>query len=264
MPNTRDIQLYDRFFALFKGEPGLGKSIAAHSFVDWPPTNGREGTYTFDFDFKMKPIYNYWKNVLHEERYFEYDNFTSLAPVFVKLEDLKRHCPYRTLIWDSVTSFADLTLDQQIEFRDPKKAKVVVAGGSIELNQIEDYGGEARAITRAHNTLKQISVEQNVNVIVVAHVLKSKTTNLKGITNESRVILTGGNKIAVKIPKDFDEMWHFDIDIDYENQRPKYIARTRHTGDDSARTSLPLDHKIEWTDQSLCRIIMKELNVTRI
>lgn len=262
--NTDDINIYDRFFCLFKGEPGVGKSAAAHSWIHCPQTDERKGSYTFDFDFKMKSVKNFFENILHEKQSFEYDTFNDLSRVFITLEEFKKYCPFKNLFWDSNSSFADLTLDQQIRFRAPNKAKITVVDGVVELNQIEDYGGEARAITRAHNTLKQISVDQKVNVIVMAHVFISKTTDYKGVTKISRVILTGGNKIAVKIPKDFDEMYHFDIDVNYETQAPNYIVRTRHTGDDSARTSLPLPNKIEWTNKSLFKIIQKELEVTRL
>jgi hypothetical protein len=245
--NTRDIKLDTRFFCLFKGDPGAGKSIAAASYPN---------PYFFDIDGRMKSVMNYWRP---RGREFEYDRYTNFQSVHRRLEEFVAYCPFETLVYDGITSGADDIIDEMIRTRDSGKKRVVRAG--IETAQIEDYGGESQGLKMIINLLKTISFRHNTNVIVTAHVLTTESTDLKSkVTTTSRTLLTAGKKVAAKLPKDFDEAYHFDVQSGFgPEDPPKYTIVTKNTGWDWAKTALPIPIRIDFTDGSLYDIIMKNL-----
>ena len=248
MPSSDDIKIDDRMFCLFKGDPGAGKSIAAASYPE---------PYFFDLDGRMKSVAAYWRP---KGRKFQYDTYTSFDPLYNKLEQLSTYCPYGTLVYDGITSGADQILDDMLAVRGTTNRKRIMAG-RIEKYQIEDYGGESRGLTMIMNKLKAISFQKNVHIIVTAHVLSVDTTDLKTKqTTTSRTLLTAGKKVAAKLPKDFDEAYHFDVQAGFgPEDMPKYTVVTRNTGQDWAKTALPLPLRIDFTDGSLYDIIMKHL-----
>jgi len=246
--NTKDIKIDKRFFCLFKGDPGTGKSIAAASYPK---------PYFFDMDGRMKSVVNYWRPRAKE---FEYDRFNSFYQVNHRLEEFYSYCPFETLVYDGITSGADQILADMLSTRD-KGAKKVLRGG-IEMYQIEDYGGESRGLQIVIDNLKAISFKHGINCIVTAHVLTTESTDLKSkVTTTSRTLLTAGKKVAAKLPKDFDEAYHFDVQANMEvGGDPKYTVVTRNTGWDWAKTALPIDTRIDFTNGSLYDLIMVQLN----
>jgi hypothetical protein len=252
---TEDVALDTRFFSLFKGDPGSGKSIAAASY---PGMFGNEkiGPYFFDNDGRMKSVVNYWRP---RGREFHYDRFDSFLALNKKLESFYIDCPYQTIVYDGITTGGDQILSDMISTRD-QSAKKKMRGG-IELLQIEDYGGESRGLQVIIDNLKAISFRHGVNVIVTAHVLTTESTDLKTkVTTQSRTLLTAGKKIAAKLPVHFDECYHFDVQSDMDVLAgPKYTIVTRNTGFDFAKTALPIPTRIKFTGGSLYDIIMSHL-----
>lgn len=246
--NTSNVALDSRLFCLFKGDPGSGKSVAAGSFPK---------PYFFDLDHRIKAVVNYWRPRGKE---FEYDHFSTTAAIISRLEDLKRYCPFETVVFDGITSSSDLLVSDMIGSREGNKKKIMKAG--IELAQIEDYGGESRGLTVILDGLVAISLLHNVHVIVTAHVLAVESTDLKTKkTTVSRSLLTAGKKIAAKLPKDFDEAYHFQVVDSMEmNAPPRYTCITKNVGADWAKTALPLPLQIDFTDGSLFGTIMAELS----
>lgn len=256
MPSTKDIALDTRFFCLFKGDPGTGKSIAAGSYPGHKddPTIG---PYFFDIDRRMKSVINYWRP---RGREFNYDHFDSFFQINDKLEQFLGYCPYHTLVFDGITQGGKLILRSAKALREGSKKKVMVAG--IEMSQIEDYGGEATGLDTIINNLQVISIKHGVNVIVTAHVLQTESTNIKNnVTTVSRSILTGGKKVAAGLPVAFDEAYHFDVQPNFDpNEMPKHTIVTHNVGEDWAKTALPLPLRIDFTGGSLYDEIMKHLS----
>jgi hypothetical protein len=246
--NTADVQLDQRLFCLFKGDPGSGKSIAAGSFPK---------PYFIDNDGRMKSVINFWRPRGKE---FEYDRFDDFLTTNRRLEELYISCPFETIVYDGITTGADIILKTMIETRDAG-AKKKLRGG-IELLQIEDYGGEDRGLTTIINNLKALSFKWNINVIVTAHILTVEQTDItKKVTSVSRTLLTAGKKVAAKLPVNFDEAYHFDVQtsMDMANPAPKYTIVTSNTGWDWAKTALGLPLRIDFTDKSLYDEIMKSV-----
>lgn len=250
-----DIPIDTRFFCLFKGDPGSGKSIAASSYPD---------AYFFDMDYRMKSIKTFW-TMQNTERArqilagLEYDRYTDFLSVNRRLEQFMGYCPFKTLVFDGITSGADVILNTMIATRDAG-AKRNVRGG-VELYQIEDYGGESRGLQTIIDNLKALSFRWELNVIVTAHILETAQTDLKSrITTVSRTLLTAGKKVAAKLPKDFDEAYHFDVQPSLDvSQPPRYTIITHNVGQDWAKTALPLPMRLDFTDAPLYDIIMAEL-----
>ncbi len=246
--NTKDLALDARLFCLFKGDPGAGKSIAAGSFPK---------PYFFDLDARIEAVVNYWRP---RGREFEYDRNMTVPEILNKLQGFKSYCPFETLVFDGITSAADDLISAMIGTRDAGKKKVV--RGGIELAQVEDYGGESRGLTQILSDLRYISLVHNVHVIVTAHVLTTESKDIKTkVVSVSRQLLTAGKKVAAKLPKDFNEAYHFDVQSPLEvDAMPQYTCITRHVGEDWAKTALPLPIRLNFTDGSLFDIIMDELS----
>lgn len=238
MPDMSTVKVGGPTLILMKGEPGLGKSIAA---VSYP-----KPLYVFDFEDKMDAVANYYRHVVKKPEVLNgltFDTYRSWDPAWLKLVQLGLGCPYKTVVWDSLTASAWLAIMSIVRFKGDGGKKV----GTIKVAGIEDYGGEAAALNNLIDqfiTLRQMGV----TVILTAHVLRIVEKPVGQAPVESRTLMTGGRKVAVGIPGYFHETYHFEVDT-IDPATPKYIARTTHTGDDFARTSLPLPGKFDWTNQ---------------
>lgn len=253
--NTKDLVVGDALFALFKGEPGTGKSIAAHSFP--------QPSYTFDLDRKMSSVKSFYPDID-----FEFDQFDDLIQLNRKLEEFRIRCPYRTIVFDSVTSLSQLAMRCMIKYRAPSPSSKTVRAG-VPGSEIEDYGGETNEINLVLDHLKAINISLRVNIVVTAHVIVVEHQSVGGkITNTSRSLVTAGRKIAAVIPTQFDEAYHFDVAVqggsmsmsDSSGDKPDYIVYTRHVGDDWARTALKIPTSFSWTDRNFYEILRKRID----
>lgn len=246
--NTKDIDLDTRFFCLFKGDPGSGKSIAAASYPK---------PYFFDIDRRLKSVVNYWRARGKE---FEYDPYDSPLDINRRLEEFIPYCPFETLILDSVTTWTRAIFKTAKNMRASNAKRIMHAG--VEQAQIEDYGAELNWWNTIIGNLKTISFKHNVNVIVTAHVLTSESIDLKSqVTKVSRKIVTAGKQTAAQIPVDFDEAYHFDVQSSVEvGGQPSYTIVTRNVGWDWAKTALPISTRVDFTNGSLYDIIMEQLS----
>ena len=84
-----------------------------------------------------------------------------------------------------------------------------------------------------------------INIILIAHVVQTEQKTLDGRTHISRTIVTAAKKPAIKIPANCDEVYHFN------RKGGKYGMLTQHTGDDFARTTLPLAEEIMFGDEAM-------------
>jgi len=247
MPTLDDVNL-DALFCMFKGEPGTRKSTQALSF----PTP----QYWFSWDRKMKALTIPRKLWGIDPKQITYDDYTDWNGAKLKLEQLQANCPYKTVIADSITACADQTLRQTLRLKHGKKRQSGQDAGKeiagIPVNEIEDYNAEAFALSELIALLKDIHTFHKVNVILIAHIIQVEYKSVTGSTHMSRTIVTAGKRIAAKIPAYCDEVYHFNIESSMVvGEGGSYGLLTEHTGDDFARTTLPLEHKISFGNDPL-------------
>lgn len=238
-------------YCMFKGEPGLRKSTQAVSFPG--------PQYWFSWDRKMSGIMipqALWGLMGRKPPHITVDDYDDWNAARKKLEELQVRCPYKTLVFDSLTSMADMTLRQTNKLKyGVTRASGAAAGklvGGIAVNEIEDYNAESSALQELIALSKDICIYHKVNVILIAHVVQAEYRNtVNNTTHVSRTIITAGKRVAPKIPAYCGEVYHFNIKKGFEAGKDSYSLLTTHTGDDFARTALPLPAEIVFGDEPL-------------
>jgi len=186
-----------------------------------------------------------------------FDDYDNWSKPKAKLEQFQLNCPYKTIVIDSITSMADMTLRQTVQMKYGKtRASGASAGkliAGIAVNEIEDYNAESSALNELMALTKDINNFHKVNVILIAHVVKAEYRDTtKNVTHISRQIVTAGKNVAAKIPAYCGEVYHFNIDKGMvEGGGGDYTLLTEHTGDDFARTALDLPSKVSFGDKPL-------------
>lgn len=254
MPTMDSID-FDSLFYMFKGEPGTRKSTCALSFPG--------PQYWFSWDRKMNNIALPMKKWGIDPKTVTYDDYDDWTKPRQKLEQFQTNCPYKTLVFDSLTSMADMTLRQTVRMKygitrqSGASAGKLIAG--IAVNEIEDYNAESAALQELIALAKDIKGFHKINVILIAHVVQAEYRNTANqTTHVSRTIVTAGKKVAPKIPAYCNEIYHFNIKRGMvEGQGGDYSLLTRHTGDDFANSSLELDREIVFKDNPLYETYIK-------
>lgn len=238
-----DAAKLEALFTMLKGEPGTRKSTVALSY----PTD----QYWFSTDQKMEALTLPMKRWGISPRSIHYDDYTDWNAADAKMKQLQLNCPYKTIVVDSITSSGD-TMTRQV-----KISKAASGGGKeiggIKVSGLEEFNAESNAFQEMIAKLKDIHKFHKVNVILIAHVLGvRKDDDSNKSTHHSRVIVTGAERIGAKIASYMTEVYHFNIDSAFEaDKEGQYALLTVHTGNDYARTSLPLPRKIIFNDQPL-------------
>jgi hypothetical protein len=246
---TMDSVNFDALYVMMKGEPGTRKSTQALSFPG--------PQYWFSWDRKMNGIYLPMKKWGIDPKTVTYDDYEDWAKGKTKLEQLQVNCPYKTIVIDSLTSMADMTLRQTMKLKygttrqSGATAGKLVAG--IAVNEIEDYNAESSAIQELIALTKDINAYHKVNIILIAHVVKAEYRDTtKKTTHISRQIVTAGKNVAAKIPAYCGEVYYFNIKKGFdESMGGDYSLLTEHTGDDFARTALGMPKEIVFGDKPL-------------
>lgn len=248
MPTLEGINL-DAQFTMFKGEPGTRKSTQALSY----PTP----QYWFSWDRKMRALVLPMKHWGIDPKLINYDDYDDWNNARARLEKMQSDCPFKTIVADSLTLCADAALRQTLKLKYGKvrqsgaEAGKTIAG--IAINELEDYNAEASALQELLALLKDIHAYHKVNIILIAHVIQADYKTVTGETHMSRTIVTAAKKIAAKIPAHCDEVYHFNIEKGWVEGGGggNYALLTEHTGDDFARTALPLPKKIVFGNDPL-------------
>lgn len=242
MANLNSVNI-DALFAMFKGEPGTRKSTQALSFP------GRQ--FWISTDRKMEAL------VLPAKRWgikltdIDYEDYTDWDSPKAKLKTFQLNCPYKTIIVDSITSIGDNMTNQV------KKNKGKDGGGkmigNIQVNGLEEYNAESAAFQELIELLKDIHAYHKIHVILIAHVVgQRKNDDSNKLTHHSRVIITGGDKISGKLASYMTEVYHFNVKPGFaETDEGEYGMFTSHTGNDYARTSLPLERYIAFNNNPI-------------
>jgi len=186
-----------------------------------------------------------------------YEDYQDWNKAEKKLKQLQTSCNYRTLIADSITSCGDSIMSQAKRLKSGGVRKSGAQSGKlvagIEVNELEDYNAEAAALLDMISILKDIHEYHGVHVILIAHVIQAEYRNTtNNTTHVSRQIVTAAKKVAAKVPAYCEEVYHFNIDRGFDvGGEGSYALLTEHTGDDFARTSLPLPKKIVFSNEQL-------------
>lgn len=248
---TLDQASIDVLFTMLKGEPGTRKSTQA---LSWPTPQ-----YWISTDQKMEALTLPMKRWGVNPREVQYDDYKDWTTPKAKLEQFQVNCPFKTIVVDSVTSIGDNMNRETIRFKrassgegEGGKGKKI---GNIYVPGIEEYNAEASAFQELIAILKDIHKFHKVNIILIAHVVgqRNKDNDTNKLTHHSRVIITGGDKISGKIASYMTEVYHFNIEADFnvDSGDGKFGLFTQHTGNDYARTSLPLERKILFNNEPL-------------
>lgn len=238
----------DHLYTLLKGEPGTRKSTEA---LTYPGPQ-----YWFSYDKKMESLVRPMRLFGIDPKSIQYDDYSDWDRARAKLEKLQVNCPFKTIIVDSITSMGDAVNRQTLKVKYGTTTRGgAEAGkriGGIAVNTIEDFNAETSAFQELIALTKDIHQFHKVNVILIAHVIQTDQKSPDGKTHFSRQLVTGGKKIAAKIPAYCTEVYHFNIKTEFEvGAGGKYSLLTEHTGDDFARTSLDLPGEIIFGSQNL-------------
>jgi len=229
-------------FCLFRGEPGTRKSSSALSFP--------KPIYYFDFDGKMEALGLPLRAWSINPKDVQFDSYTDWNSAKKKLELFQLNCSFKTIVIDSITSCADAINRQTLKIKGKDGGGKTIA--SIPVNSIEDFNAEDSALKELIALLKDIKSFHKINVILVAHVIQKEMKTADGKTHMSRVIVTAGKGIAQKIPAYCGEIYHFNIKTDFDiTKGGQYACLTVHTGDDMARSSLPVPAEIVFGNDPL-------------
>lgn len=244
MANLLDEFKIEALFSLFKGEPGLRKSTQALSYPG--------PQFWLSWDKKMRSLLLPMRAWGIKPQDIEYEDYSDWTKAEMKLKQLQTDCKYKTIIADSITSCGDSIMSQAKRLKGGTTRKSGQAAGKtiagIEVNELEDFNAEASALLDMISMLKDIHQYHKCNVILIAHVIQAEYRNTtNNTTHISRQIVTAAKKVAAKVPAYCEEVYHFNLDRGdsfVEGVEGNYALLTEHTGDDFARTSLPLPKKI--------------------
>ncbi len=245
MPTMFDVNMDDGLFTMLKGEPGTRKSTQALSY----PTP----QYWVSTDQKMEALTLPMKRWGINPRDISFDDYSDWDKAEVKLKSFQLNCPFKTIIVDSITSIGD-NITRQVRKQKTSgsdKGKMI---GSISVNGLEEFNAESGALGELIAILKDINKFHKVNIVLIAHVIGARKDNdANKFTHHSRIIVTGAEKISAKIPAYCTEVYHFNVEsaFDVDSGEGKYGLFTAHTGNDFARTSLPLDRRIIFNSDPL-------------
>lgn len=248
MPKTSDIVLGGNITAIFKGKTGTRKTCAAATFPG--------PVYFFDFDGRMDPV----KKMYGDRTDIEYDTYfpSDFIKVNAKWDRLMGGLDkYKTVVFDSLTTFADCALEFARCNRSGGKGKEMI-GGILPMSDISDFNVETSALTQLMYKLKLLSKSQKCHVILIAHVLEVNSTDIVTKTNTvTRTLLTAGKKIAEKFPAVFNEVYHFETKSQSPGVSPNITVYTDNAGIDFAKTALPLPIQMEIKDLKLYDVMVK-------
>lgn len=233
--------------ALFKGDPGTGKTIAAASYSE-----GKDDIYFFDLDQRIRPLVLHFahEDLRAYKKCIKFDTYSgerAWNDLCNKLDSLISYNPYAMLCMDSLTALSRMLISLMLIARGEAGKQKLKAGG-VALTQIEDYSGEANGINQVLDALRVISGNgQKCHIILTAHVIQISEKSRAGTVSVSRFLVNAGAKKTVaEVPAYFDEAYHFDVQTGPDGN-PQYRIITRNVGEDWAKTALPLPNEIDFT-----------------
>lgn len=249
MPNTNDINLNDKFMALFIGKPGAGKTLAGASFHEAGPME------FIDFDGRMKPVKLHYPEARIHYSPFSMTNLETFAYTYVP--DLLKYCPYKTVQLAGLTSLSTVAVSYQMHVRRAGNDPLKKTKGGLMVPSWDEFNGEAMIMGQVLDALRALPC----NVICEAHPVNRIDINK---AEKYTSIVAFGPKVESLIPGYFDEIWYFTTEVDIQGGLT-YVVYTKPSSDyPLAKTSLPLPAKLELSSEgrpiSLWRLIKAKLD----
>ena len=239
MKNLQDIVQGKNIKGMAIGLPKSGKTVGLTSF------SGK--IMVFDLDKRIDPVLK----MRPERKNIFFEQYDSIDHYELFEQDVNRHLNDRSFnmyILDSITRLGDMVMTYSMKLRGVgEKARTGKSKGVIISPEVEDFGAESDGLKKIINAFLEVD---HAHVFVTAHVLKSTAFDI--VTNKETIhstILTGGKKIAAKLPTLFNEIWSFSHQAGLGPNDPgKFIMSTTPTTDvPNAGSALPIPTKIDFT-----------------
>ena len=227
------------------GKPGRLKSSCGLSFPS--------PMLIFDFDGKLEGPALWAKKMGIDVSKIDIESPRDWNHDWSKLEYrlrslAKNPSPYKSFGFDSVTSIADTLLGFTADAKakvDPNKVKRV---GGVQVAGIDEYNAESSGVMDILLFCKDVQA----NTWLTAHIIETKTIDLESKrVDVSRQILTGGKKLAPKIPIYMPECYRIELEgaVEVGKASRAYCYTQANSEDDFARSAYPLPNKFEITDR---------------
>jgi len=247
--STLDGEDENGLLAIFKGESGVGKSVAAFSFPS---------VYVFDFDRKMPSI----AQKHYPGKDIQYDVFEDVFAVDAQIQELKKYCPYETILCDSFTGLGNLVFNTMAGIKSEPGSVVIkrMSNPKAEKVGIDYYFAENHFINYFVDQMKLLHRRPGnpKHVIITAHVITYESApdlRTKQVT-KFRSILSQGRKPAAILPTEFDDVYIFGLqrtDDTFASGVPKVerVCITESFGEDPAKCSHPFKEVMDFTTKPL-------------
>jgi hypothetical protein len=238
---------------IFVGKAGSGKTLT--SLIQCP-----KPALLVDFDDKIDPLEcrRYGVYIKHIDDYDAFDrgDTKNVQVIRIPANDYdKLHSvmasflrdPFEKgiIILDSLSSIADDTINYSMRLRGVGKGKMV---GIIDIPDMTEWLAESMFLSSLFIDLKSVPC----HVVLLAHMTVVYRENIMKPNEEvkpDKQLLTGGTKIAAKIPTYFNEIWNFQqVPSPFHGEKPTHKVFTKATQEcDLARTKSILPYMLDVT-----------------
>jgi len=247
MPSTRDIDLWKSFKILLVGPNGIGKTVAAASFIEAGPVTIR------DFDGRLEPIKLVYPAADIDYTSYGVDDFKTFLNW---LGDIQRTPPkFKTIVIDSLTSLSMSCVLYQLQV----KGKVKTGAAGLPSTSWDEINNETVVISKTLEVLKIMNENHGINIIMTAHPITKTSIGAKeGESSKYESLVAYGNKIGQVTPGYFNEIYRLITRKITMDGPVKRLALTNITTDENviAKSALGLPNEIDITD-GLFKAIMK-------
>ena len=248
---TKDIDLTARFMIALIGHTGCGKSVAAASFAKLGPIK------FFDFDGRMKSVRKVYPG--YDIDYDTYGPDTLQTKFRSEFNNLVKHCPWKTIVLDSLTSLSMTAITSQLMMKG-MEGKGKLTGGGLAITSWDEINGETVFISQILDLCKVLPC----NVIMTFHPIE-RTIGAEGKTEKITTVVSYGHKINQISLNYFDEVYFLEVDKGFTDKDPtKRIAYTDTSSKAIAKSALPIPSKLDITSglyEALMSNIKKEKDV---
>jgi AAA domain len=244
-----DVTPFSRYF-MITGESGAGKSIQAGSFPQ---------PYFFDLDNRLSALANFYRGVKSD---IEGDTYSDFEKMTAKLESFTTRCHHKTIVIDTSTYLIQLML----RYIDKMKGGSGKSGkdfgmsmklGIISIPALDDFRYLVNGMIQLIERMVKI---QNVFVVMNAHLMTGVTDKSEGV---SRSILAPA-ATASHLPTRFDEIYYLFVQPPITSKETtRRLINTAHDGENFARTSMKLPHRLDVTDELIYDQLCKHVDYYR-
>lgn len=242
MPKTNQIKLGKRIKVLLLSVSGGGKTYLGASFPG--------PMYIFDFDNRLATV----AKDFPDRDDIEYDTYgiDNFKRYDSKLESLQNHCPYATVMLDSITSLTNTAVLYSLGMTGGK----TIAGYAVP--DFGEYNVETTIITKTLEIFKTLPC----HVIVTAHPVQRLETSGSGRAmkvQKVKSLVSYGAKLGSIIPNYFDEVYALQTVLEPDGSRRRMLFTQPSDDDILAKTSLPLPETMDITNRRVYEVIKETL-----